>query len=264
MTDATTTTTTSAQTTAPWYGELPADTAPEFKSWLGNKNFADPQTALMSAWNQEKLLGADRAGRTVVLPKDDSDTEGLKAFRAKIGVPDKADAYNLPVPEGLPKEFAATAAGWFHKHGVPPAAARAISADWNAHLTQVVEAQQAEALAKSTEELNAVKAEWSDKFDANAEIARRYMKATGLNEEQVAAIEGALGTGVFLKTFHKLGMSLGEAKFATGDPGGFNANKAEAERKFAELRQQRAEGKITDAMWEQQSEVLRRQIAMAA
>ncbi|HQQ71498.1 MAG TPA: hypothetical protein PLL92_14465, partial [Alicycliphilus sp.] len=74
---------------APWFSSF-QDAG--VKSWAESKGFKDPETAVASAWNLEKLIGADRNGRTVVLPKYDKDVEGIKAFRAKLGVPDSPDA----------------------------------------------------------------------------------------------------------------------------------------------------------------------------
>ena len=56
----------------------------EAKTFVESKGFKDPESLVTSYANMEKLLGADRAGRTVVLPKDANDAEGLKAFRAKM------------------------------------------------------------------------------------------------------------------------------------------------------------------------------------
>lgn len=246
---------------APWYSGV-QDAG--LKTWIETKGFKDPESVAMSALNLEKLIGADRIGRTVVLPKDDKDVEGIKAFRAKLGVPDSADAYALPVPEGGDAAFAKTAAGWFMEDGVPPAAARNIAQKWNGHIQAMMQAAEAEAAAKSEQALGEVKAKWGDKFEANAEVARRYVKATGLNEEQLAAVEQALGTATFLETFHKLGTSLGEANFTGGDQnggGGFSTAKAALQQQLVDLRQQRIEGKISQDEFLAKSEALNAKMA---
>ena len=247
--------------TAPWYGELAADAPQDFKDWVGAKGFKDPVSALQSSFNLEKLLGADRAGRTVVLPKDDNDADGIKAFRSKIGVPDKAADYQLPVPEGGDAKFAETAAAWFQKNGIPASAARAFWTEQNNHLTEQIRNATAAAEAESQKQLDAVRQEWGGSFDANAEIARRYVKASGLNEEQIGAVEEALGTAVFLKTFHGLGKSLGEQGF-TGDPnGGGGGGRELVRQQLEDLRSQRAEGKISAEDFFQRSEQLQKRLA---
>lgn len=233
------------------------------KTWAETKGFKDPESLAVSSMNLEKLLGADRAGRTVVLPKDENDVEGRKAFLSKLGVPDTPDAYNLPVPEGGNTDFAKTAADWFHKAGVPPQAARAVSEAWNGYVQKAMADEEAAALAQSQQELEAVKGEWGQKFDENSELARRYVKASGLTGEQLTAIEQALGTATFLKTFHKLGTQLGEAAFTSGDGqgSGFNAASAQAKQQLHDLRQQRIEGKISQEEFLARSEALNSKIA---
>ena len=246
---------------APWYSGV-QDAG--LKTWIETKGFKDPESVAMSALNLEKLIGADRIGRTVVLPKDDKDVEGIKAFRAKLGVPDSADAYQLPVPEGGDAAFAKTAASWFLEQGVPPSAARNIAQQWNGHIKAMLDAQAAEDAAKSEQELGQVKAEWGDKFDANSELARRYVKASGLSEEQLSAVEQALGTATFVKTFHKLGTSLGEASFESGDQpggGGFSTAKSELMKQANELRQLRIENKISEQEYFQRNEAIQAKLA---
>lgn len=246
---------------APWYSGV-QDAG--LKTWIESKGFKDPEAVATSALNLEKLVGADRIGRTVVLPKDDKDLEGIKAFRAKLGVPDSPDAYALPVPEGGDAAFAKTAAGWFMEAGVPPGAARTIAQQWNGHMQAAMQAMEAEESAKSEQALGEIKGKWGDKFDQNAEVARRYVKASGLNEEQLSAVERALGTATFLETFHKLGTSLGEAGFTTGDNAGgagFTPAKAAAHKEMTDLRQLRIEGKISQEEFLRKNEELNARIA---
>ena len=228
-------------TDAPWFAGFQNA---EAKTFVESKGFKDPESLVTSYANMEKLFGADRAGRTVVLPKDDSDVEGLKAFRSKLGVPDTADKYDLPVVEGQEPEFAKAAAGWFHARGVAPAAAREIFGDFNKYIGEMVKSDQMAAQAESTKQLEAVKGEWGQKFDENAEVARRYVKAAGLTEEQLSAVEGALGTATFLKTFHTMGKAMGEASFAGGGNGGFTGDRGALAQQMNDLRNRRIEGKI--------------------
>ncbi|MET0659134.1 MAG: hypothetical protein ABW110_13365, partial [Steroidobacteraceae bacterium] len=77
----------------PWFPEA-------HKSLVETKGFKSVEDVFNWGINAEKLIGLDRAGRTVVLPKDEADVEGRKAYYAKIGVPESADKYELPLPEG--------------------------------------------------------------------------------------------------------------------------------------------------------------------
>src|ERR1700748_763608 len=110
---------------------------PAIKEWAANKKFPDAESALKSYSNLEQLMGADKAGRTVMTPKDDTDVEGWKALGTKLGVPANAEEYKLPVPEGDNGDFAKLASGWMQKANIPPAMARALAAEWNTHAAAI-------------------------------------------------------------------------------------------------------------------------------
>jgi len=143
--------------------------------------------------NLEQVLGADRAGRTIVLPKDDADVTTRQAMWTKLGWSADAGAYKLPVPDGAPPEFGADMAKLFSKHGIPVATAQALTADWNAYVganAQRVAGQDAAALQTDTE---ALARDWGDQLGARTEVARRGFRAlaekAGVDK---AAVEGAI------------------------------------------------------------------------
>lgn len=234
----------------PWYGELAEDTAPELKDWITNKAFADPITALQSGFNTEKLIGLEKAGRTVVMPKDENDTEGLAAFRTKLGVPDSPDGYELPVPEGGSEDFSKVASTWFHEAGVPKAAAVSIAEKWNTHINELVTAQQDEAKLKAEQQLNALKTEWGDAYGKNAEFGRRgfqaYGSKAGLDENDLKALESTIGTAKMLKLFHSLGESMSESDFTEGEHKDFSMTPDEAQTRLDEARKKRVAGDLTE------------------
>jgi len=208
---------------------------------------------LESYVNLEKLIGADRAGRTVVLPKDENDAEGMKAFRAKLGVPETPEAYELPLPEGDNGEFAKTAASWMHKAGVPKAAAQDIAKNWNEHMKALVQASEVEAQQKAEQELSTLKSQWGQDFAKNEELARRGLreigKGAGLDDNDIGALESTLGTAKMLKMFVELGKANAEPGFAGNGSPGFGINKSQAQTKLNEINGKRASGEITDKQW---------------
>lgn len=238
---------------AAWYGELPADRPAEFREWVTNKGFADPVSALESQFNLEKLLGADRAGRTLVLPKDENDVEGRKAYFAKIGVPESPDKYELPLPEGDNGEFSKVVASWFHEDGIPKAAAQKIAGKWNEYFGKMIKDAEAAEVAASEQALGKLKSEWGNDFTKNEELARRglrqYGQKAGLEDGDLKTLETALGTAKMLKLFVALGSSTGEPGFAGGGSGGFGLSKPEAQQKLNQIRDDRVSGKITDKQW---------------
>ena len=234
----------------PWYGELAEDTAPELKDWIENKAFADPVTALQSGFNTEKLIGLEKAGRTVVMPKDENDTEGLAAFRTKMGVPDSADGYELPVAEGQSEVYLKAMSTAFHEAGMPKEMAQKVTAASNNIIKGLVEAQQAEAKLAAEQQLNALKTEWGDAFGKNSEFGRRgfqaYGSKAGLDENDLKAVESTIGTAKMLKLFHSLGESMSESEFTEGDHQDFSMTPDEAQSKLDQARKDRLEDKLTE------------------
>jgi hypothetical protein len=155
----------------PWYGEIPAERA-DLREWATNKAYKDPLAALESSFNLEKLLGFDKAGRTAVLPKDDKDVEGLKAFRTKLGIPETPEGYELPLPElkegeqhtEAQKKFNGAAAQWLHAAGVPKTAAHGMLKSFNDFFAAEIAVQQQAEQAASSQALEKVKTEWGADF----------------------------------------------------------------------------------------------------
>lgn len=228
----------------------------EVKTWLGNKKYPDAESALKSHWSLERLMGADKAGRTVMLPKDENDAEGWKALSAKLGVPENADGYKLPMPEGADEAFSKTAAKWFHEAGVPPRAANKIAEGWNAYIAEQVKAGEEAERAESTKQMGALEKEWGGEFGAKRELAQRgyreFAKQFGLDDK--AALERAesvLGAANLTKFFAGIGSLNAESGFAGADgKGGFSGTtKQQALDQIKEIQAKRIKGEINDHAW---------------
>ncbi|KAF7958217.1 hypothetical protein AWV80_01210 [Cupriavidus sp. UYMU48A] len=229
-----------------WYSGF--DNA-DVRTWTQAKGFKDPAALAESAWNLEKLLGHERAGRTVVIPGDDAPAEEVSAFRAKMGVPEKADDYLsvIKVPEGQPDTFAKEAANWFHEAGIPPKQAAMLAEKWNAYQEAGMQAQTQQQAADADKAFGEVVASWGKDADANLELGKRaasqFIPAKDAAERQaiLGKLEGAIGTKAMLEMFANIGRGLGEHKVhSNGDPGGMGMSAAEAQAKIASLKADKA------------------------
>lgn len=226
----------------PWYPDTEKD-------YVANKGWKGPADVVGSYKSLETLVGADKAGRTIVLPKDEKDAEGIKAFRAKLGVPEAADKYELPAPPGeggpnLIKE----ASGWFLEAGIPKAAAQGIVQKWNTHMESLIKAQETEAQNQSARDVETLRGEWGANFDANAEFARRFLTAAGWDDAKMAKYERAFGSATMLKDFFQWGKAVAEPGFSTGgNEGGntFSPDKQRIQSQIQELTQKRIANQIT-------------------
>lgn len=226
---------------APWY----PDTA---KDYVTNKGWKGPADVITSYQGMETLMGADRAGRTVVLPKDEKDAEGIKAFRAKLGVPESADKYELPAPQGQGgPDLIKEASKWFHEAGIPKSAAQAITQQWNAHIEGMIKAAETAAQGESHAQLDKLKSEWGGEFEARSEYARRFLKAAGWDDAKMDQYERTFGTATMLKDFYQWGKVTGEPGFSSGTTNGsFTATKDAVQRQIKDLKDQRMANQINE------------------
>ena len=182
------------------------------REWAAATGLPGPEAAAAKALNLEKLLGADRAGRTVVIPKDDASADEIKAFRAKLGVPADPAGYALPTPQGADPAFAQTAAKWFHEAGIPAKQAQSVAARWNEHVAAQMKAQadaEQAALGQETEQL---KTDWGNAYPLQQEIARRAAVKLGIDEAGIDALQKVAGFSKVMKMFAKVGELIGEDK----------------------------------------------------
>lgn len=218
-----------------WFDGFPDDV----RGVIQNKGWKSPADAIGSYMNLEKLLGADKAGRGLVMPKDDAPAEEWSAFWGRLGRPETPDGYQLPVPEGDPGEFAKTAATWFHDVGIPAKQAQALTEKWNEYQQAVGQQMEAEWQQRSALDVQELQKSWGQQFDAQVELGRRAIREAGLSAEQAVAIERALGVKAAAEAFAKLGRAYAEAPMKGGDgagPGSFGATPEDAKARIAALK----------------------------
>lgn len=211
-------TTTTAATTAAsgnWYdGFKDADV----KGWVQGKGYESAEAAANGHRNVEKLLGVP-ADQIIKLPGKDAKPEDWNPVWAKLGRPETAEGYKLPVPEGVDPAFSKEAAKWMHEENIPAGAAAKLAEKWNAHFASQVAAQEAQYKAKVVEENGALKTEWGGAYDQNINVAKAAAREFGVEVEAIEGMEKAVGFAKTMKFFHSLGSKMGEASFQTGDKG---------------------------------------------
>lgn len=218
----------------------------ELKGWVQAAGVQGAEQAASKAWNLEKMMGADRAGRTVVLPVDQSDPKAWEPVYEKLGRPATADAYKLDIPEGADAGFAKTAATWFHGAGLTQSQAQNVTKAWNDHIAQATSAQQAADAASLQAEHAALAKDWGTgpAADAQKEMGRRAAQKLGLDETAIGALEKVVGFSKVMKAFAKMGELMGEGRTeGLGDGGSFGMTPEAAIAQRARLMSDREFGK---------------------
>jgi len=191
------------------------------KGWVQTKGFKEPADVVTSYRNLEKLMGADRAGRTVVLPTKWDDPKEVEPFFEKLGRPKVPDGYKLP--EGADKEFGKWAQTTFHKAGLSDRQAELVMNEWGGLVegkTKATAEAKAAAIAADKEALGK---EWGAAHDAKIATAKQAVTAFGFDEATITKLEDALGFAGVMKFMAGLGEKVGEARAVNGDgssPGG--------------------------------------------
>lgn len=211
--------------------------------YVQNKGWSGPNDVLTGYRNLETMLGADRAGRTIVMPKDDTDVTTREAMLSKLGWSKDVGAYKLPVPEGQDPKFATDMAAMFSKHGVPIANAQALTADWNAYQGAQAKAANDAAVAASAAANAQLDKDWGNERAQRTEIARRAAVGLGLSETALDTLQKGTGYVEVMKALAKAGDMMKEHGAVGMDvnPGSFGMTPEGAAARKKEL--------FADAAW---------------
>lgn len=215
-----------------WLG----DAADELHTFAKANGYKSPADVVTNVQELQRFLGADKAGRGMVLPKDEDDAEGWATVHAKLGRPEKADGYGFLKIDGIDEAFGKEAAESFFSAGLNERQASQLVEWWGKTVTAQAEAETAEYLRKADEEMDALKAEWGGAAAANEELARRGAQQFGFSGEELDKIERAIGTKTLMMRFLAVGKSLGEDSVPKGSSANDNAlTPATAQEQIAQL-----------------------------
>lgn len=199
---------------APWYGATAPD---EIKGFVQTKGWDTPDKAIQSYKNLESLLGQDKAGKALYMPKDDADAEGWSKVFDRLGRPADPKGYELPKPDGDDGKFAEAMAPKLHEAGLTKTQAQKIAQAFN----EFSAARNAELDAKAKADTEAqeaeLKRELGPRFDAERDRGRAAAKAFGVDESMLDSIEASMGYAKTMKLFAAIGAKIGEDSFNAGE-----------------------------------------------
>lgn len=214
-------------TDTPWYGDLDKDT----QGYLENKGWKNPSDVVHGYRNLEKLLGNDRAGRTITLPKEGEDPS---EFYTKLGRPEASDKYDLGDADG-------DTVNWFKEKafelGLSQTQAKALLEGFNEYGSTVSESQSTDRQAEFNNQMHELKKDWGSAYDANMNAARKAVQQFDIAVEDIDAIESAMGPKKTFEMMYRIGRALSEDSFESGQRDtGFVMSPGEAMGKINELK----------------------------
>lgn len=221
------------QQTGDWFSGMPE----ESRGLVEVKGWKSPEDAIQSYMNLEKMLGADKAGRGLVLPKDDADQTEWNQFYDRLGRPKTPEEYNLPIPDGDTGEFAKIARGKFHELGITAKQAQSLAEWWNSQQQEMQQNMINQQSQNSEMEMEVLKSEWGKQYDENIENARRAARQFNVEQPVLEKIEDAIGTREMLKLFANIGKGMSEDTFVdTNRSNGFGMSPEAARVRLGQLK----------------------------
>lgn len=210
--------------------------------YVQNKGWTEPTQVLEGYRNLEKLLGADKAGRTVVLPGEKAEPAEVAAFYEKLGRPADPKDYKIPVPEGYDPGFAEAAKAKFHELGITAKQAEALAAWNNEYVGNLAASQQNQTAEAFQKDVAALKEAWGAAHDQNVLVARNVVNALGWDAAKIDKLSSAIGHKELMQTLHQLGTRMGEDSFVGGKDNQYGGalTPAQAKARIQELRGDRA------------------------
>lgn len=214
-----------------WLGESPSADLTNVVTAKGWKSGADVVTSYR---NLETIVGAP-PDKIVKLPTDGK-PESWNAVWDKLGRPASADAYKIPIPDGVDPAFAKTTATWFHEAGLNQTQAEKIAGKWNEFIGGANKQGEAAKAEASQAQVAALKLEWGAALEQNTKVAQAGARALGLDAEMIDRMQDAMGYDKVMKAMHNVGVKLSEDSFVSGKASsGMNANVMTPEQAQAEI-----------------------------
>jgi hypothetical protein len=237
-------------------GEQPAETpaeTPAEPTWtdglegedlgfIQNKGFKSLDEAVKSYRNAEQFLGVP-ADRLVKLPEnlEAAEAEVQAEIFKKLGWPEKAEDYGLQPQADAPEgtiDLAPKFAEWAHEAHLLPHQVHSVVEKFNAHMTELREAQQQAVVAQTEAAQATLRKQWGAAYDDKVAAADRFMQKVGWDQPTVEALRDAMGAQWVLELTATLGEGLGEAPFVSGEaaPTGGVMTPEQAKARIAQLR----------------------------
>lgn len=177
-----------------------------------NKGWDNPLKAVDSYRNLEKLFGADKAGRTVVMPKEGED---FGAFYDRLGRPSAPDGYGFEAANG-DANFAKSLGEKFHEFGLTKAQGAQLGNWFNEMISTGQKGEQEQFAQRSAAEAQELQNEWGAAYTQQIAAAERGALELGFDKPSIDRIEQAIGFKATMQLFQKFGALLPEPNFETG------------------------------------------------
>lgn len=185
--------------------------------YVQNKGWTEPTQVLDGYRNLEKLLGADKAGNALIVPKGDATPQEWAAVYDRLGRPTGPDGYKVELPAGGDKAVHDASLAKFHELGLTKAQGETLANWYNGLVQQSSSAQEAQRQQTFQADDMALKTDWGQAFTQNLAQAQQAARGLGLDSATIDKMSDALGHKGTMQLLQKIGSKMGEDTFVTGD-----------------------------------------------
>ena len=186
-----------------------AGLAQEHLNLVTERGWKSPDDVMKSYRNLETATGVPPE-RLIKLPsaKDAADPKVWNDIYTKLGRPETADKYVIPVPEGDKGEFAAAVKPWLHEAGVSQSQASKLATKWNEHLVATQKARQAQLAETNAKDVADLKTQWGADYDTRAALVDRAAEQFGMKQEHLDAFKTAMGPKAAMEFLYNIGSKI--------------------------------------------------------
>ena len=207
-------------TTEPQPSWLDGVQDPATKAWAEAKGLQNGsfENVLGSYHNLEKMVGADRAGRTVTMLGDDATSEEKATFYNKLGRPEVADQYSLKLPEGMTDDTRLIMMrNKAHEIGITDAQFSALAEADAAYIDATSQGLKDKATVNAADAEKQLRTEWGAAFELKVAQIDVVAHKLGLTDDQLTGLREALGPVDAMKFVDGLNTKMGDHDFDEGE-----------------------------------------------
>lgn len=232
-----------------WWDTIPED---KVREHVKAKGYKTPAELAMGNYNLTKMQTG--ATDVVSIPGPNATQNEIDAFYQKMGRPNAPTDYDLKFGEGVQVDEKMVGFGreLFHKMGLSNTKANEAATAWNEFVAKTNADSLEAANVENTKALAALELSWGADLEANRAAGERVIKAIGLPEDMMNAVEGAIGVAPLVHMLAMIGRKSDEGTLLGGEGNGdpndpANMTKDQAKAKINELNGDNAfQAKYTD------------------
>ncbi len=186
-----------------------ANLSQEHATLVTERGWKSPDDVMKSYRNLETATGVPPE-RLIKLPsaKDANDPKVWNDIYAKLGRPESADKYVIPLPDGDKGEFATAVKPWMHEAGLSQSQATKLATKWNEHLATTQKQQLAELEATNATEVTQLKQAWGTDYDNRASLVDRAADTFGMKQDQLDALKTVMGPKGAMEFLYNIGSKI--------------------------------------------------------